>query len=94
MVRCGSKNRFRKEMYKKEIGVRAQKLLTNLGSIVNIIPGHLWDHLVCSRNKRFIRAPKIMRKPATATIWICQSSRTNAVVHVPREVGAELKVFV
>ena len=26
-------------MYKKEIGVRAQKLLTNLGSIVNIIPG-------------------------------------------------------
>ena len=38
--RCvGSKNRHQKDMWFKEIGLRAQNLLTVLGSIVNVIVG-------------------------------------------------------
>ena len=36
---CGSKNRHQKDMWFKEIGLRAQNLLTVLGSIVNVIVG-------------------------------------------------------
>ena len=39
MVRCGSKNGHQKDMCLKEIGLRAQNMLTILGSIVNIIGG-------------------------------------------------------
>ena len=50
-------------------------MITILDSIVNIMG--LFDHLVSTRiftlilRKNFIRALKIMRKRATATIWNC-----------------------
>ena len=42
--------------------------------------------------KIFIQSPNIMRKVAIGTIWICESSRTNCVFHILREVGAERKI--
>ena len=37
VVRCGSKNWCQKDMCLKEIGLRAQDILTILGSLVNMI---------------------------------------------------------
>ena len=37
VVRWGSKNGHQKYMYLKEIGLRAQNMLTILGSLVNMI---------------------------------------------------------
>lgn len=42
-------------------------------------------------NNLFKWAPKIMRKMATRTIWICESSCTNSMIHILQEVGTELK---
>ena len=60
VVMCGSKNGHKKYMYLKEIGLRAQYMMTILGSIVNIIGrGNLYDHLMSTRiftlimNKKF-----------------------------------------
>jgi hypothetical protein len=58
--------------------LRAQNVLTVLGSTVNITWGNLYDHL--TRNftliidKIFIQAPKIVKKVATSSIWICEPS--------------------
>ena len=61
MVRCGFKSGHQKDiMCLKEIGPHAQNMLTILGSIVNIILGDLYDHLMSMRiftlmmNKIFI----------------------------------------
>ena len=85
---CGSKNGHQKGiMYFKEIGLHAQKMLTILGSILNIFGGGRdpYEYLMSSRistlrmKKIFIWAPKIMLKMATGTlIWICQSSHTRS----------------
>ena len=40
MIRGGSKNGDQKNMSLKELGLRAQKLLTCLGSIINKIAGN------------------------------------------------------
>ena len=39
VVRCGSNNRYQKDMCLKEIGLHAQNIRTILGSTVNIIGG-------------------------------------------------------
>ena len=50
MVRCGFKGGYPKYMCLKEIGPHAQKKITILGSIVNIVRegkgGGLYDHLM------------------------------------------------
>jgi hypothetical protein len=47
LVRCGSKNRHQKGIVcVKGIGLCAQNLLSFLGSIVNIIGGDLYDHIM------------------------------------------------
>ena len=48
VVRCGS-NRYQKHVCFKEIGLRAQKMITILGSIVNIIESDLHDHFMSTR---------------------------------------------
>ena len=66
-----------KNMCLKGIGIRVQILITILSSIVNIIRGGHYDHLMIIRiltlimNKIFIWALKIMRKVVTALTWIC-----------------------
>ena len=61
----------------KEIGLCAQNMLTNLGSIVNMIKRNMYDHLKSMGNLTlimdtiFIWAPKMMRQSTTSTIWIC-----------------------
>ena len=49
----GSKNKCKKDMCLNEIGLRAQNMITSLGSIVNIFGreggGDLYDHLVSTR---------------------------------------------
>ena len=61
-------------MSSEKIGVCAQTRLTIQSSIVNIIWGDLYDHLmtigiiILITSKIFIRAPKIMRKLAMVPI--------------------------
>ena len=89
---CGSKNGYQIDMCPKEIDLHAQKMIIVLGSIVNIIEG-IHDYLKSTRifilimNKIFIQAPKIMRKVATTSIWICYPSCTNHAFHILEEVG-------
>ena len=62
----------------KEIEIRAQNMITILGTIVNITNwGDLYDdHLMNTKtftlitSKIFIRAPIFLRKVAMALIWI------------------------
>ena len=67
MVRCGSKNGHQKDVLRK-IGLHAHNVLTVLDSIINIIEGHLYDHLMRERiftlsmNRKLMRAPNIMKK--------------------------------
>jgi hypothetical protein len=49
VVKCGCKNGHQKDMFLKEIGLRAQNTLTVLGSIVNIIGEDIYDHLMSMR---------------------------------------------
>ena len=51
-----------KDMCLKEIEFHVQNIITNLGSLVNIIRRDQYDHFVSS---------KIMRKVTAAFIWIC-----------------------
>ena len=37
VVKCGSKNKFQKEMCSKRIGLRAQNMITNLDSLTYIV---------------------------------------------------------
>ena len=37
MVRCGLKNKYKKDMCLKDIGLHTQKMITILGSIVKIL---------------------------------------------------------
>ena len=79
----------------KEILDYAQNMLTILGSIVNITGGDMYDHfknfkiVTLIMNKIFICAQKIMRKIATATVWISKSSFTSCMFHILPQVGAE-----
>ena len=62
MVRCEFNKGHRKDMWLKDIGLRAQNLLSNLGSIVKKRENlHLDFHM----------SSKIMRQMATGTICIC-----------------------
>ena len=61
MVRCGSKNGYQNDMMcLKEIGICAQPMITILNSIVNMIGGELYNHLMSTRvfaltiNKMFV----------------------------------------
>jgi hypothetical protein len=61
--------------------------------------GVLHDHLMSliiftSIIKKILMSSKIMRKMARDTIWEWQSSLTNCVFRIQREVGAELKAFI
>ena len=49
MVRCETKNVNQKDMCSKEIGLRAQDMLTILGSILNMIEADPYDHLMRRR---------------------------------------------
>ena len=85
MVRFHSKNAS--QIVFKEIELCAQNMITILGSIVNLfvvgwgggngLYEHKNDHLTSTKiftllmNGIFIQALKIMRKVATASIWIC-----------------------
>ena len=93
VVCCGFKNGYRKGiMSLKEIGMCAQNVITFLGSIVNIIEGDLYGHLMSTRvftfikNQMFVCALKFMRKVAMALIWICEPCFTNHVFHILGEV--------
>ena len=86
----------------KEIGLQAQNKITILINIFFFWGGglDLYDDLMSSRififitNKIFIQAPKIMKKVAMASIWICYTSRTNCVFHILGEVGYLEKVTI
>ena len=49
MVRCGSKNRHQKDKCLEEIRLCVQNTLTIIGSIIDIVRGHLYDHLMSTR---------------------------------------------
>jgi hypothetical protein len=74
VVRFDYKNGYRIDICLKEIGVRAENMITTLGSIVSIIGEHLYGHLMSTRifnlilSKTFILALNVIRKPATALI--------------------------
>ena len=42
VIRCGSRNSHKKDMYLDHIRLRAQNMLTIIVSIVNIFPGPIW----------------------------------------------------
>ena len=48
VVRCGGKNVHHKDMYLKEIGLRAHHMLIILGSIMNIRGGGVYMAIYCS----------------------------------------------
>ena len=72
----GFKNGYQEDMFRKEIGLRAQHTNTILSSIIDIIGlgGGYMTHLTSTSifnlimNKIFVRGPKIMRKVATALV--------------------------
>ena len=74
VIRFDYKNGYQIDIRLKEIGVRAENMITTLGSIGSIIGEHLYDHLMSTRtfnlimSKTFILALKVMRKPVTALI--------------------------
>jgi hypothetical protein len=49
VVRCHTKNGYKQDTYLKEIGLCAQNMITIVGSIVDIIGGNLYGHLICTR---------------------------------------------
>ena len=61
----------------EEIGLRAQKMLTILGSLVNVNGRELYDQVMNMKiyilimNKVFIRVPKSVRLMTMGTIQIC-----------------------
>ena len=76
VIRCGFKNGYQKDMYLIEIGLRAQNMIPILGSIVNIIGGNLYDHLISTRIltlivKKILYELQKLRKVVMASIWIC-----------------------
>ena len=81
-----------------EIGLHALSMLTILNSMVNVVGGDIYDQFLRERiftlimSKIFTWAPKIMRKMAMGTIWICLLSCTSFVFHILQEVGAEVQV--
>lgn len=48
VVRHGFKNGHKRNMCSANIGLHAQDLLEILGTIVNVIAGHLYDHFLVS----------------------------------------------
>jgi len=81
----------------RRIRLRAQNMPTILGSKAKSLRGggNLYDHLMSTQiltflmNKIFIWALSTMKKMATGTLWICQSSCTNFVFHSLQDVGVE-----
>ena len=59
VVKCASKNRHQKGMCLKVIKLNAQYLLTNLGSILNIIG--VYNHLMSTRIFTLIMSKEILR---------------------------------
>jgi hypothetical protein len=49
VIRCGSKNKYQKDMCLKESELHAQNMITILGSIVINIMGDVYDHLMSMR---------------------------------------------
>lgn len=83
VIRCGSKNRYQKDVCSEEIGPHAQNLTAFLGSIVNIIRGDIYDHLLISmRILHFTMSKIFMRKVIMASIWTCYPSCTNHMFHI------------
>ena len=50
VVRCGSENAYQKHMYSNEIGLCAQNMMTILNSMVHVMCGDLYDHLMSTKN--------------------------------------------
>ena len=73
----GYKNGHQKDTCSKEIGPHAQNMMTIPGSIVNIIGGDLYDHLMSTRifilikQRIFIQALNKYENSGCASIWIC-----------------------
>ena len=71
MVRCGSEIGHRKDTCLIEIGLRAQNMLTILGSMVNMIEADLHDHLMDTRTftLKYIRCSYELQKLRGK--WLC-----------------------
>jgi hypothetical protein len=93
VIRCDSNNISKKTRDWKESGLCAQNLIIILSSTVKS-HAHLMHMRIFTMRmyKIFIRAPKIMRKVALASLWICELSRANHVFHILWEVGSSAKV--
>ena len=69
VARCGPKNGYQKDiMCLKEIGLRAQNMLTILGPYDLFMSMRIFT---LTMHKINIQTPKIERKLAPALIWIC-----------------------
>ena len=66
MVRCEFNKGCRKDIWLKDIGLCAQNLLSNLGSIVK-----KREKLHLDNEYDIHMSSKIMRQMATGRIWIC-----------------------
>ena len=76
MIGYASTNEYQKDMCLKEIGLRAQNILTILNLIINMIGGTYttteWAHIfTLTMDKLFNPTLKIMRKVAPRSKWIC-----------------------
>jgi hypothetical protein len=77
VIKDKCKNGYQKDMCLNEIGLSVQKMLSILGSIINIIGGKLCDHLMSLRiftltmNKIFMRVSKLTGK------WLRTQSGIN-----------------
>ena len=73
------------------IGLRAQNMLTILGSIVNHVQRDLCDDIMSTRifslimNKIFVWAPKTKEQMGTGTVWIYESSCTKGPLYTTVE---------
>ena len=93
VVKCGFKNRHHNNMYPKVIGLHAQNMLINIGSIINIIGGDLYNNLMSIRiftltnNQIFIRALKIYRESDYGSYLNLLPCRATCVLCILRDVG-------
>ena len=90
MDRCGFKNGYQKDLCLMEIG-----LCSKYDDHFKFNNRHNWapinNYLMSTRiftlikDNIFIEPPKIMRKATrTALVWMCQSSYSSCMFHVPR----------
>ena len=77
------------DMYLEEIGLHAQSMIIRSRLNRQHSCEDLYDRLISmsiftSKNV-FIRAPKITRKVAMASIWVCKPSCINRIIHIQME---------